>query len=239
MSGDEAVLYYYMQNGEASFAAMCDRYTYRASGRVQLPICYVFPSRHLADNLGDSDVHIKAFARGVGMREGSTFLQAFIDGETGKAVLYEPGYRLNGAQEYVLVSELTGLDARDLYINYALTGRASELRISDIANPVINGVACMLSPIARTGKIHKFIGIDEIASLPWVIAVYPGYREGDTISGEGTLAQVACRFFIKASCYSELTERIEKVHSLFRVLDENGEDMIVGRFEPRSVEKLY
>ena len=43
MSGDEVVLYYYMQDGEASFAAMCDRYTYRAAGKVHLPICFVFP----------------------------------------------------------------------------------------------------------------------------------------------------------------------------------------------------
>lgn len=239
MSGDEAVLYYYMQSGEASFAAMCDRYTYRASGRVQLPVCYVFPSRHLAANVGDSDERIKAFAKGVGMREGSTFLQAFIDEKTGRAVLYEPGYRLNGAQEYVLVSDLTGLDARDLYINYALTGQAFDGSIADIARPAFEGVSCMLSPIARTGKIARLEGIDQIAGLPGIIGIFPGYRDGDTISGDGTLAQVACRFYIKAPTYSELARRIEIIYSLFHVLDEDGQDMIVGRFDPYSVEELY
>lgn len=239
MSGDEAVLYYYMQDGKASFAAMCDRYTHRSIGRVQLPTCYVFPSRYLENNFGDFDVHIKAFAKGVGMREGSTFFQAFIDERTGHAVLYEPGYRLNGAQEYVLVSALTGLDARDLYINYALTGQASDIRIEDIARPAFGGFACMLSPIARAGKIASMEGIEEISHLPGVIGIYPGYRDGDAIIEEGTLAQVACRFYIRASDYRELAKRIEAVHSLFHVLDESGQDMIIGRFDPYAVMELY
>lgn len=97
----------------------------------------------------------------------------------------------------------------------------------------------MLSPIARAGKIASMEGIEEISHLPGVIGIYPGYRDGDAIIEEGTLAQVACRFYIRASDYRELAKRIEAVHSLFHVLDESGQDMIIGRFDPYAVMELY
>ena len=185
MVGDEVISYYVMQEGNPIFVGMCDRYTYKAkSDLVQLPTSYIFPSRHIDSYIQYSDQAVKAMIKGLGLANGSIFFQCFVDSE-GIVRIYEPGYRLNGAQEHLIVSKVSGIDAKEMYINLALTGKVSNLNLEPLANPKSQQISCKLSPLVKTGHISKIKGIEEIAKLPHVVSVNPSYREGDTVTGEG------------------------------------------------------
>lgn len=238
MTGDEVISYYVIQDGNPIFAGMCDRYTYKAREElVQLPTSYIFPSRHIDSYMKSTDPMVKNMIKGLGLKNGSIFFQAFED--KGLVRIYEPGYRLNGAQEHLIVSEISGIDAKELYINVALTGKASEKDLSLLSNPKHKQIACKLSPLVSLGKIKKLGGLEEIKNLPDVVSVNPSYNEGDTVTGEGTLKQIVCRFFIVSENKQKLTDTINKIYDLLVVSDENGNNMLIGKFDTQIVDELY
>lgn len=199
MTGEEVIVYYIFQEGEPILVAMCDRYTNKEQkGVAQLPTSYVYPSRHLEKYQAMVDEKVKAMFRGVGIKHGVMFIQSFVE-EDGEVRFYEAGYRLNGAQEHYLVNAATGIDAKELMINFALTGKMSDEDLRHKASPNFNGkICCKLSPLVRPGKIAKMCGLDEIRGMKEVVAVNPSYHVGDVVTGFGTLKQIICRFFIVA-----------------------------------------
>ena len=172
------------------------------------------------------DEHVKNMLRGMHVQNGVLFLQSFI--ENGSVYIYEPGFRLNGAQEHMIVSELTGIDAKELLINYAFTGKMSEKNVADRADPYFHHmVACKLSPLVKEGKIGKITGVEKIR------------RFGEVVAGLGTQRQMAANIFIVAPTMELLKERVDAVIENFHVTDENGENMLLKPFDTKIIEKEY
>lgn len=239
MTGDEVISYYVMQDGEPIFAGMCDRYTFKEkSTSVQLPTSYIFPSRYIDSYMNNTDELVKNMIKNLNLKNGSIFFQCFVD-ENGVVRTYEPGYRLNGAQEHIIVSKVSGIDAKEIYINYALTGKVSDTPLRSLSNPKPNQIACKLSPLVRTGKIKKISGIDDIEKMKGVVSVNPSYRDGDTVTGEGTLKQIVCRFFIVSDNKKELIDTINCIYDTLKVTDDNDENMLIGNFDTNIIDKLY
>lgn len=239
MTGDEVISYYVMQDGNPIFVAMCDRYTYKAKDElVQLPTSYIFPSRHIDSYMEKTDQLVKNMIRGIGLKNGSIFFQAFVD-QKGIVRIYEPGYRLNGAQEHLIVSQVSEIDAKEMYINLALTGSVSDKNLSVCGNPKPQQISCKLSPLVNIGQIGELSGLDEIAKLPDVISINPSYREGDIVTGEGTLKQIISRFFIVSQNKQNLIDTIDKIYRLLIVKDKNGKDMMIGKFDTKIIDLLY
>lgn len=239
MTGDEVISYYVMQDGEPIFVAMCDRYTYKAQDdKVQLPTAYIYPSRYIDSYIKNTDSHVKEMIKRLGLKNGSIFFQAFVD-ENGIVRIYEPGYRLNGAQEHIIVSKVSGIDAKELYINFALTGRVAESDLSELAEPQPNKISCKLSPLVRVGKIAELNGLEKIKQLKDVVSINPSYNVGDVVTGEGTLKQIVCRFFIVSDDKTNLINTINKIYELLSVKDDIGANMLIGKFDTSTIEELY
>ena len=231
MTGEEVVIYYLIQEGEPSLIGMCDRYTNKEQqGVAQLPTSYIYPSQYLARYIETTDPRVKSMLKGMGVRNGVLFLQAFVD--NGDVKIYEPGFRLNGAQEHILIDECTGIDAKELLISYALSGQMAPYPIAAKADPWLHGLfGCKLSPLVRTGRIKRIVGLKDSAAVDGVISINPSYDGGDVVEGRGTLKQIACRFFIVAGSQEELADRIDAVLAAFDVLDESGTSMLLQQFD--------
>lgn len=239
MMGDEVISYYVIQDGNPIFVAMCDRYTYKGNSKlVQLPTCYIYPSRHIESYIKNTDKVVKDMIKNLGLYKGSIFFQAFVDND-GVVRIYEPGYRLNGAQEHIIVSKVSGIDAKELYINLALTGKVSDKDLYELSNPLPDKISCKLSPLVKTGIIAKLNGLDQIKRLEDVVSVNPSYNEGDEVTGEGTLKQIVCRFFIVSDTKEKLINTINNIYDLLEVKDNLGRDMLIGKFDPSNIEDLY
>lgn len=232
MTGEEVIVYYAFQNGEPSLVAMCDRYTNKEQkGVAQLPTSYIFPSKHLERYIQTVDVSVKRMFKNLGVKNGFMFIQSFVD-DNGEVKFYEPGYRLNGAQEHYIVGETTGIDAKECLIRLALTGKEADYSISERANPRLKGqYGCKLSPLARVGKIGSIVGLDEISKNNNIVSINPSYEDGGEITGYGTLKQIVCRFFIVAKTKGDLKDTIDFIYDKFDVLDENGQSLLMQKFD--------
>ena len=238
MTGEEVVIYYVIQDGEPSLVGMCDRYTNKEQyGVAQLPTSYIYPSKYLNSYKEKVDDKVHKLLCGMGIKNGVLFLQAFVD--NGEVKVYEPGFRLNGAQEHIIISALTGIDAKQLLISYAMNGKMSLNSVKEKAAPDLNGKwGCKLSPLIRTGRIKKIVGIDKIRDIDGIISINPSYNDGDTVEGLGTLKQIVCRFYIIADTKEELKKRIDKVYEMFDVIDDNGDSMMLKKFDTRKLENF-
>ncbi|MBS5130095.1 MAG: ATP-grasp domain-containing protein [Lachnospiraceae bacterium] len=238
MKGDEVISYYVMQDGNPILVGMCDRYTYKQKDKVQLPTSYIFPSRHIDSYLKHSDQYVKEMIRGIGLNNGSIFFQCFVD-EKGIVRTYEPGYRLNGAQEHMILSKVSGIDAKEMYINLALYGKVANDDLEKKTNPKHKEICCKLSPLVKTGRIEKIEGLEEIEKMSDVVSVNPSYDAGDIVDGYGTLKQIVCRFFIVSRTKTELISTINSIYSTLKVIDTDGNNMLIGQFDTSIIERYY
>lgn len=238
MKGDEVISYYVMQDGNPIFVGMCDRYTYKQKDKVQLPTSYIFPSRHIYSYLKYSDKPVKDMIRGIGLHNGSIFFQCFVD-QQGIVRTYEPGFRLNGAQEHLILSQVSGIDAKEMYINLALNGKVADENLEIKANPNHLELCCKLSPLVKTGRIESIEGLEEIIKLPDVVSINPSYNSGDIVDGYGTLKQIVCRFFIVSKTKQRLIDTINTIYSFLKVIDVEGNNMLIGRFDTSIIERYY
>lgn len=230
MTGEEIVIYYIIQDGEPSCVALCDRYTNKEQpGVAQLPTSYIFPSKHTDAYLSQVDEKVKVMLRDLDFQNGTLFIQSFV--EDGSVYFYEPGFRLNGAQEHYIVNAATGIDAKACLIHFAFTGSMAEEPLSEKANPCFPQFGCKLSPLVKTGHIATLRGLEEIAKLPEIVSINPSYVEGDTVDGLGTLKQIICRFFLISDTKAGLKSAIDQVLSKLEVLDDNGNSMLLTQFD--------
>ena len=233
MTGAEVVLYYYFQDGNPVFMGMCDRYVNNEQGGLaQLPTAYIFPSKYTQNHIEKTDKKIKDMFKEIGMTNGSIFLQAFI--EDGIAYLYEPGYRLNGAREHYIFGAINKVNASDMLIHFALTGKMSDENIEEKADPFIKGkYACKLSPIIRTGTIEKIVGTEIFDKLSTVVKVVYNNQEGGTVLEKeaGTLRQIAYRAFLVADSKEELKDTISQIQKSVDYLDSDGNSMMLTPFD--------
>lgn len=221
MTSGEVVMYYAFQDGEPTFLSMCDRYTNKEQeGVAQLPTAYVFPSRYEATYRKNVDENVKRMFRGLGIQNGVMFIQSFID-EQGNVCFYEPGYRLNGAQEHMMFSHVLGIDAKEMLVRFALTGKMSPERIAAKWHP-FDRAACKFSPLVRECTLGNINSREELLSLPGVVAVQPSYLSGDEVSGRGTLKQILTRVFIVEDDYAKLFDAMEKIYPVMRASDKDG-----------------
>ncbi len=240
MAGLEVIIYYVIKDGDPTLVAMCDRYTSKEQkGITQLPTAYIFPSKHLDEFKKYTDDKVKNMLKSMNIWNGVLFLQSFIDSDN-SVKIYEPGFRLNGAQEHMIVSEITDIDAKELLINYALNGNMGNIDVASLSDPYFHGkYACKLSPLVKEGTIGSIDGIEEIKAIDGVIAVNPNYDVGEIVKGLGTQRQMAANIFVIASTKEELKNRVDKINELFKVCDENGDSMLLLPFDTHIIDTEY
>ena len=233
MQGDEVVCYYYMQDGVPTFVGMCDRYVTNSSNGIgQLPVAYIYPSKHTAVYIQETDTRVKNMLKGIGMENGPIFLQGFFDGK--ETILYEPGYRLCGAREHCIIGPLTGINSEDMLINFALTGKMSDESLAERLDPFLGGrYGCKLSPVLRQGVVDRIEGIEEASEKTYVKYLYLNRKEGDVVTDKetGTLATLAYRAYIVADSIEELSQYVSEVQNLISYYDDNGNPMISSTFD--------
>lgn len=237
MDGEEVTIFYIVQEGEIVLTALADRYTQNhRKDLMPLPVAYMFPSKYLGIYQETLNDKVKAMFKSVGVKNGVIFIQAFMN--NGDFVFYEMGFRLNGAMVYKILERIGGINPMEMMVSFALTGNMHQAATGMMVAPYAKEWACIISFSAKPGRIGKFIGLREIASIPEVIDVVPAYSEGDQVesSGLGTLKQVVLRVYAIAPTRQALRAVIERIYQLVRVLSESGEDLLLAQFDPKELD---
>lgn len=224
----EATIFYLVQDGEITLSSMADRHMRRfKEGIIPLPIAYTFPSKYLQQYQNKLNDKVISMFKSIGIENGMIFIQTFV-GEEG-FIIYEMGYRITGSLEYKIIEAVNDVNPLQCMVNYALTGKMSDERLSNKLNPNHTKLGANVTILIRPGLISKIKGVDNVNNNPKVLDLILSYNEGDKLPLEslGTLSQVVARAFIIADSKEELLKVINYIENEIDVLDENGISLVI------------
>lgn len=231
------MMFYTVSNGQVVLSATTDRYVHKHyKEHPPLPTATIFPSRHQDLYIQTLDADIRSMIRGMGIQNGVLFIQSLF--EDGQYYLYEMGFRLSGTQYYSIVEKQTGINLLELMIDFAIGGDLGRYDIAKFDFGYTKFPACNLSILLDAGTIRQVVGLEKIKEHPAVVAYIPVHEAGDKVELTGTYAQMLGRFNIVAADQTEFMELIKDINCSLHVLSTEGEEMIIGHYNPAELESL-
>ncbi len=232
---DEINVTYIVQDGFVQLAAIHDRYfNEEQQGVIHVPDLYIYPSRYTDMYLEKYNDQVIKMIEGIGVRNGSLFIQACVKGE--EVYFYEAGMRLNGCKTYQILEVENDYNTFEHLMILALTGSmGSKTEFS----PKFKHWYATINVLGQPGaKICEFRGKKELETYPWLIHIASRFSVGDKIpeNAAGTLMQDTTRIHVLADTKEQLIERINIVNELYQLIDENGRNIIL---QPHNTEEIY
>lgn len=231
---DEINVTYIAQEGDIQLAAIHDRYFNSSQeGVVRVPDMYIYPSRYTGMYYDKYNERVIQMLKGIGVQNGSLFLQAVVKGDD--IYFYEAGMRLNGCKTYHILEMENDYNTFEHLMNYALTGNMGRYVRLDAR---FKRWYATWNVVGTPGMIcQEFIGRKEVETYPWLIKVCEQYGEGEKIpeSAKGTLIQLVARIHVYGDTKEQLLERIERLQSMYKVKDKEGQDVLM---KPHDVDDL-
>lgn len=231
--GDEFSAAYTVIDGEYRLSTMGDKYLNREQeGFIPLPEAYVYPSKHLDMYLESISENVVKMFKSIGLENGTVFVQGVTDGTN--TALFEAGLRMGGTALFRFVSNINSINILELLVDYALLGRMDgDVNLED---PYLKGNrCCLLSLLNGGGTIAKINGMEKANEVEGIVESVVRYKEGETIKKSGTLKQSHIRFFVVRKSAHELKTAIEKIQNAVSVLDGEGNNMLLSKFDANKL----
>ncbi|MBR2461039.1 MAG: hypothetical protein IKB34_07405 [Clostridia bacterium] len=223
---------YLLDNGEAYPYLALDTFIADPSEkRLLISALGRYPSDLTELYMRTADRDVRRMLSAMGLKNGTVFIQMIP--QNGRFYCMDMGYRLSGGLFYKLTEPMMGINDVKMMIRYALGGKMCEKEdILRLDNRKSLGFAQLTVPL-RAGRIAEIRGLDKVKSHPNVIDLLQYYREGDTVSRQaiGTLSQHFARISVIAESQAEVISAVDELQSALSILDEDGNEMYVTRFD--------
>lgn len=221
---DEVFFQYTLHNGDCSLTSCFTKVFVKTENKeLILPIFHMYPSKYIDTYFADVHQSVVDMFRGMGVRDGVMTLQTFY--RNGKFYVFEAGFRMGGAQNYILTQYQWGINSLECMINYALTGNMNDTPIIDVDNARFRHPCCNYYVGLKPGTIAKMTDPDEIRALPGVLNVTVMCSEGAVIEDTNALERICLRIHVVGSSAEELAENLVRISKTLDVRSAEGETM--------------
>lgn len=238
--GEYGVVFRYLAiNGEIYLVAINDNYTVDTSeGKIMITAAAVFPSKRTKEFIDKIHPSIVKMFKEIGIKNGTFFLQARVDGQDNQIYFHEMGLRLSGGLLYPIYKRACGFSDMKMMIRYALgETMASAEEIAKI-DPYFHGnvIGSLCIPL-KQGTIGKIDGINDVREDGDVFDILQYYYEGDKITFDqiGTLMQHFCRIKFMTDDYKALIKKYDLYQQMINIRDTNGKDMVYRYFKTKRL----
>lgn len=226
-------MYYTFKDGECSPSCIYDRYTTdEQPGLSRVCLGGTYPSKYIDTYFERMHDNACRMFKAIGIRNGVLMLSGFY--EDGEFYVYDTGFRLQGEAPHLLMKAIHGFDQREMLIRFALTGSEGDLDLIREDDPYLRGKwASTLWFLLKEGKITKIYGLENIEDDSRVVANVQRLHEGDVVLHEwiGNEKQVLTRMYLVCDSKEELAETLKYYMNKVKVLDENGNNMLLKSFD--------
>lgn len=229
--GREVFFHYTIQDGNYSLSMGFTKFKVISKDRdyVSLPIFHMYPSSHIDTYIEKVDEAAQKMFKSIGLRNGIVMLQGFdIDGEF---KFFESGYRMGGEQMYVFTDHQNNVNSLELMINYALTGKMADFKVSDRDNARFKWPCCNYYIPLKAGIITEVKGLEEVENMENVLNITKMYNLGDEIFDTNALERVCMRLHVYGKTAEELAQALVDISATLQILDQNGNEMQIEHLE--------
>lgn len=214
----------YMKSGRAYFPYSKCKLMYEQEQGVNQQFLDIYPSRSHSFLKEFFLLKLERLLADVGLENGSCFFEGII--QNGIPYIYDVACRLGGGMDYRVVLHNSGFSLVDSYLDYGLgVGFGAGIDHARFEFGRRKYVTVCLG--LRNGIIGRISGVDRVLMLPCVYSARQYYEVGDRIVYTGKFAQTFLRVFIFSEDASELHEWVAYIVESVKVLDENGENMLL------------
>lgn len=225
---EACIIHYTAINGEIYFSGMSDKHSQILNDGASVMAIQTFPSQEI--NMYLEKINNKAIKmfKSIGIKNGPIWIEAFNDLNKERFLFNEMGFRLGGSMTNYPVKHFYGIDQLELIVDSAL----GQVYKFDNKNWIIPTKKYCILPIhLRKGKIKEIKNLKEIEKIKNVNKVVLVHNINDEIQNWGTAQQVFCYLHVKYNENVELTNCLNEVKRLLKVLDENNENMLFYLFD--------
>ncbi len=240
MQCDDMGMYYTFKDGYCSASCIYDRYTTdEQPGLSRVCLGGTYPSKHLDEYFERMHPNALRLFKEIGIENGVLMLSGFY--ENGEFYVYDTGFRLQGEAPHLLMKAIHGFDQREMLIRFALTGSEGAVNLETDDDTRLRGKwAATLWFLLKKGKIAKITGLEEIDKDPRVVANIQRLHEGDTVLPEwiGNEKQVLTRMYLVCNSKMELADTLKYYMNTVKVVDENGNNLLLKGFDVNKALEL-
>lgn len=240
MQCDDMGMYYTFKDGYCSASCIYDRYTTdEQPGLSRVCLGGTYPSKHLDEYFERMHPNAVRLFKEIGIQNGVLMLSGFYD--NGEFYVYDTGFRLQGEAPHLLMKAIHGFDQREMLIRFALTGSGGSVILAEDDDTRLRGKwAATLWFLLKQGKIARIVGLDDIDKDECVVANIQRLHEGDEVLTEwiGNEKQVLTRMYLVCNSKTELADTLKYYMNTVKVLDENGNNMLLKGFDVNKALKL-
>ena len=230
------MLDYIAVDGEFRLLSMFDRYVTPDRGSaVNYANVSMAPSKSIDLYLYDINEKVINMFKKLGFRDGLLFMQGYSDGK--KITFFEMGCRLGGSF-YNHERACLGMDAIEMTIRYALTGRMVDDIHSvkyDIARYDKFALDCNYLLKGYNETVADIKGIEDVKQMPSCISTIQ-YQE---IGYHYDKDKIVDRPIFTASIVSNTAEDVKKdvsyINNIFDVLNTDGKSILLTKIDPESL----
>lgn len=230
---DDMGMYYTFKDGYCSASCIYDRYTTdEQPGLSRVCLGGTYPSKHLDEYFERMHPNALRLFKEIGIKNGVLMLSGFY--ENGEFYVYDTGFRLQGEAPHLLMKAIHGFDQREMLIRFALTGSEGNVNLETDDDTRLRGKwASTLWFLLKEGHIAKIEGFEEIDKDSRIVANIQRLHEGDDVLPEwiGNEKQVLTRLYIVCDSKEALAECLKEYQSKVKVLDENGNNLVLKGFD--------
>lgn len=187
---------------------------------------------HLDQYLEEMNDKVVAVFKKIGVTEGVAWVECMLDKDS-HFYLLETGYRFGAEIVNIPYEDVSGFDSINWMIDCQLGIKHTVQDLPQIQK--YEGIACAYMLFAkRSGTISKIEGLDEVRKIP---GVKPDMTKMPGRSAVKRMTIGVVRIY-GTDC-DDLCRKIEQVNQSLRILDENGDDLILKFDDFASLKEEY
>lgn len=231
---------YLVKDGEPMLISLGDRYPGRKEDNLSRQLsCTIQPSRYLDMYLKNVNNKVINMIKALGVKNGPVFMQGFVDGDTVR--MYDPGIRFPGNEYELILKYATGVDVMKEVVSYLAGGKISDYNGKLATSYLLGGKRAIQYIInAGPGKITAFSGLEEIATLPYVVEVQQRHFVGENIFNTGDIQHRAGEISILVGQDSiSMRNAVEQVQKYISIIDQEGRSQVISAFNPQIITDNY
>lgn len=236
---EELLVEEFYENGEITVSGWVDAgqtYIITVTDRISiqrgihLGICtsHHFPTRYSDSHFAEIKEITEQVVKAFGIKAGPIYFQMLIGSEGVK--VNEISCRIGGAHEDELIPSVTGINILDLIIDGALGNKLELEKIKKHNVQKIRTKASVELVFARRGRVNSLSNTENVKTIPGVVQarfyVEPGHHVGEIDNATQRIGYL----IVKAPTEHELKELLDQAYDVYRMEDENGENMILREF---------
>ena len=220
----EVFFQYNIQDGKTALSSCFTKvFTETENKELILPIFHMYPSKFIEEYYETVHEAVIRLFRDLDIQNGYMTLQSFY--KDGQFYVFEAGYRMGGAQNYIFTDYQNGVNALEGMINYALTGHMSDDCMIERDNARFKYPCCNYYVGLKPGIIKSMEGIDEVRNLQGILNVTVMSHIGQKIEDTNALERVCLRIHVLGETKDALAKLLVKTSQTLRITSTEGEEM--------------